>query len=61
MIDITTIGEAFDPMAVSPLSNPTQPKSHKYLWITLLVVIALFAFLWYVIRRDEQEQNNYIS
>ena len=31
MIDITTLGEAFDPMAVRPIPNTTLPKSRKYL------------------------------
>ena len=46
MIDITTLGEAFDPMAVR---------------ITIIVIIALFAFLWYLASRDKQERKNYIS
>ncbi|MBK7442979.1 MAG: hypothetical protein IPI65_16060 [Bacteroidetes bacterium] len=50
MIDITTLGEAFDPMAVGPIPNTTLPKSRKYLWITIIVIIALFAFcgIWLV-------------
>mgnify|MGYP003422439090 FL=1 len=61
MIDITTLGEAFDPMAVRPIPNTTLPKSRKYLWITIIVIIALFAFLWYLVSRDKQERKNYIS
>ena len=61
MIEITTLGEAFDPMAVRPIPNTTLPKSRKYLWITIIVIIALFAFLWYLASRDKQERKNYIS
>ena len=61
MIDITTLGEAFDPMAVRPIPNTTLPKSRKYLWITIIVIIALFAFLWYLASLDKQERKNYIS
>ena len=60
MIDITTLGEAFDAMAVRPIPNTTLPKSRKYLWITIIVIIAFFAFLWYLASRDKQERKNYI-
>lgn len=58
MIDITTLGEFPDLLNLAPDLKIPKPKSNKYLWIAVFVVIAFFVLLWYMASRDKNEDRN---
>lgn len=53
MIDITTLGELPDLLNLAPEIEIPIPKSNKYLWIAVFVVIAIFALLSYLQARTK--------
>lgn len=59
MIDITTLGELPDLLNLAPEIEIPIPKSNKYLWIAVFVVIAIFALLWYLASKDKNKDRDY--
>ncbi len=57
MIDITTITELVEPhIGISIAAPKSSDKATRLLWITIIIIVAIFGIWGYIVYRENQKE-----
>jgi len=57
MIDITTITELVEPhIGISTAAPKSSDKATRLLWITIIIIVAIFGIWGYIVYREKQKE-----